>query len=395
MNKNLSLDYETENETAESKLKSYLLNAIKEAVRASELSPDEILDAIHANQLEDEKLISTISVVCAVYNGARYIEATLQSIKAQTSQPLEIIIVDDGSSDDSVEKVKLFDSPVPLKIIRQKNAGQSNARNVGVHAASGDLIAFIDQDDLWYPKHLELLASAFQENPDLGWAYSDMDHIDESSNYICRGIYHDWGIKRPLNSLGQMLASDIFVLPTASMISKKALCAVGGFDESLSGYEDDDLYVRIFQGGFRSKYVPLQLSAWRIHSGSSSYTSRMDSSRRQYAQKLLKKYPDNPKLNQFWVRDIIAPRFFSNAVNRFFLAKELGDSEACNRAYADMKFFLPLMKNNSSKFLRSLKLLLLSLTHGQLFLLHTYKENAVLKSGSTVQAAFVPSTTAE
>ncbi len=340
--------------------------------------------------MSEEQLVSKVSVVCPVYNGAKYIEATLQSIKSQTLQPLEIVIVDDGSKDDSVEKIESFDSAVPLRLIRQANSGQSSARNTGVRASSGELIAFIDQDDLWYPEHLEMLEAAFQATPNLGWAYSDMDHIDENSNYICHGIYQDWGIKRPLHSLGQMLASDIFILPSASIISKKALLAVGGFDEKLSGYEDDDLYVRIFQKGFRSSYVPAQLSAWRIHSESSSYSDNMDYSRKEYALKLLRQYPNNPRLNLFWVRDVIAPRFFANACGRFFLAKEIGDKAACNRAYADMKFFLPLTKRSWSKFVRSVKLLLLGLTHGQLFFLPSYKGSSVVKPGISLKQAAVP-----
>lgn len=102
----------------------------------------------------------------------------------------------------------------------------------------------------------------------------------------------------------------MFVLPSACVISRKAFLAVRGFDERLSGYEDDDLFLRLFLSGYDNVYMPAALSAWQIHSTSSSYSSRMGASRGIYARKLIAQFPNDPDLMRYYVRDMIAPRFF-------------------------------------------------------------------------------------
>ncbi|MEA2777227.1 MAG: hypothetical protein QOF90_2633, partial [Acetobacteraceae bacterium] len=81
-------------------------------------------------------------------------------------------------------------------------------------------------------------------------------------------------------------------------------------DERLSGYEDDDLFLRLFQAGYENVYLPKSLSKWRIYQTSSSYTPRMAISRMLYARKLIDRFPDDPDMSRYYVRDMIAPRFF-------------------------------------------------------------------------------------
>ncbi|XQF93620.1 glycosyltransferase family 2 protein [Pseudoalteromonas espejiana] len=102
-----------------------------------------------------------ISVVIPCYNGEKFIRSAINSINSQTLQPLEIVVVNDGSKDDSLKVLNECEklSTVPLKIIDQENGGVSSARNVGISAAVGDWVAFLDVDDLWYPNKLSLQAS--------------------------------------------------------------------------------------------------------------------------------------------------------------------------------------------------------------------------------------------
>ncbi|MBD1580964.1 glycosyltransferase family 2 protein [Pseudoalteromonas sp. S16_S37] len=107
-----------------------------------------------------------ISVVIPLYNKARFVSRALESIFAQTKQPLEVIVIDDGSSDDGVEVVeRLFGDKVRL-IKHPKNLGVSQARNSGILEASGEFIAFLDADDYWLPQFLETIESLYRSNPE-------------------------------------------------------------------------------------------------------------------------------------------------------------------------------------------------------------------------------------
>ncbi len=120
------------------------------------------------------KIDKKISVVIPVYNGEKYIAKAIQSVVDQTLPPYEIIIVNDGSTDDSALILVDLAKKYPIQYYQKKNGGQSAARNYGVQVSHGDLIAFLDQDDIWYPHHLEELVKPFLENsyPELGWVYS-------------------------------------------------------------------------------------------------------------------------------------------------------------------------------------------------------------------------------
>src|SRR5262249_59293001 len=95
----------------------------------------------------------TISVVIPCYNGARFLRETLASVLAQTLPPLEVLVIDDGSTDDSGAVAESFGPPV--RVIRQPNQGESVARNRGIEEAKGEWVGFLDADDLWNPDKLE------------------------------------------------------------------------------------------------------------------------------------------------------------------------------------------------------------------------------------------------
>lgn len=104
----------------------------------------------------------------------------------------------------------------------------------------------------------------------------------------------------------------MFVLPGASLIAREALLKVGGFDEGLSGYEDDDLFLRIFCAGYRSIFITEALTKWRIHDASTSFSWRMARSRALYFENLIKMFPDEPALGRAYIRNLVAPRFAWN-----------------------------------------------------------------------------------
>jgi glycosyltransferase involved in cell wall biosynthesis len=253
-----------------------------------------------------------ITAIIPLFNGDEFIEEAIQSIFNQTLRPDEIIVVDDGSTDGGAETVARMARTNPIRLLSKPNGGQSSARNFGVEYAHGDLIALLDQDDIWYANHLEELVKPHLQGrvTELGWSYSNLDEINRKGELICRGCLGTVKAKHPKLDIASCLSGDMFVLPSASLVSRHAFLAVGGFDERLSGYEDDDLFLRLFQAGYENVYLPKSLSKWRIYQTSSSYTPRMAISRMLYARKLIDRFPDDPDMSRYYVRDMIAPRFF-------------------------------------------------------------------------------------
>jgi len=113
---------------------------------------------------------ASISVVIPLFNGAKFIESTLRSVLAQSKPVLEILVIDDGSSDHGAALAAQFER---VRVLGQKNLGSNAARRVGVEAARGERIAFLDHDDLWAPWHLAQLAAALDTDPECAFAYAE------------------------------------------------------------------------------------------------------------------------------------------------------------------------------------------------------------------------------
>ncbi len=284
---------------------------------------------------------STISVIIPLYNGERFIRQALDSIAAQTLLPAEVIVVDDGSADGGAAVVQQFAAAARLSVtlFHKQNGGQSSARNFGVARATGDLIAFLDQDDLWYPNHLSALAKPFnlRQPIPLGWTYGDLDEIDEAGNLVSRGVHRKTASSHPKRDLLECLRQDLFILPSAALVARDAFDAVGGFDERLAGYEDDDLFVRLFAAGYQNLYIDRPLSQWRIYSASTSFSPRMNDSRMTFARKLVEFYPDDTLRNIYYARDLIVPRFLHQVAEAMRRALRAGGQAVADTCKADIE----------------------------------------------------------
>jgi glycosyltransferase involved in cell wall biosynthesis len=279
-----------------------------------------------------------ITAVIPVFNGAAYIDDALVSIAAQSRRPDEIIIVNDGSVDGSADviaaAVQRGVAGIPLRVITQENAGQSTARNAAIDRAEGDLVAFLDQDDRWYPQHLEVLARGFATNPALGWTYSDFDEIDGDSKVITREYLAAGDVPQPKSNVRGYLMQDAMILPTASLVRTSALHEVGGFDPRLSGYEDDDLFLRLFRAGWECRFERRSLAQFRVHPLSSSARTSFGVSREIYFNKVSAELPDDPRLNRYYVTDFLLPRMLYASLSDYAVALGLhNDKDA--RAIAD------------------------------------------------------------
>src|SRR5688500_8177111 len=132
----------------------------------------------------------SVSVVIPTYNYGRFIAHAIRSVLAQTRPADEIIIVDDGSTDDTTDAVKQFGENV--KYVRQENAGVCAARNRGVRESTGDLIAFLDADDTWEPENLEKQLDRFSRDGRIGLVHCGMREFDSTTGETIR-LYVDGG----------------------------------------------------------------------------------------------------------------------------------------------------------------------------------------------------------
>lgn len=199
----------------------------------------------------------TVSVVIATYNYAQYLPEAIESVLGQTFQDLEIIIVDDGSTDDTQHVVESFLSDKRIAYHRINHLGQPKAKNFGIHRSSGEYIAFLDADDIWLPAKLEKQISLFRNDPQLGVVYSRRTLIDSNG--------HNLPTKQPLLSRGHVLKrmfQNNFVCFSSCVIQRYVFDHIGLFDEDIPLAIDYDLWLRIAKQ-YRFDYVDEQLVKYR------------------------------------------------------------------------------------------------------------------------------------
>jgi glycosyltransferase involved in cell wall biosynthesis len=237
-----------------------------------------------------------ISVIVPLYNAQRssetYLRQALDSVAGQLYREFELILVDDGSTDDTAAVAAAFVAAHPeleITTLHQANAGQSSARNLGASHAKGDWLAFLDQDDIWRPGRLWIVVPYLTEDVDL--VYTDADTIDAQGRIALRALHRDHGAGgvHPKLRLEDAIYRDAFVMPGVTTVRRSLFEQLGGFDERLSGYEDDDFFVRAVQAG-RVGYVPVSTLLWRMYDASYSQSQRMVTSRLIYWRKLLDEY---------------------------------------------------------------------------------------------------------
>ncbi|MBE9214636.1 glycosyltransferase family 2 protein [Plectonema cf. radiosum LEGE 06105] len=178
------------------------------------------------------------SIIIPAYNAMNYLPQTLESVLKQTFTDFEVLIINDGSSDNIVEWFyNIVDSRV--KLISQENQGVSAARNIGIKNSKADYIAFIDADDLWEPTKLEKQLQCFKDNPSVGLVHSAMTMIDQEGKSLGRTFISNV----EGDALKPLLEQNTIV--TSSVIVRRSCLDVGNFDNNLRSSEDWELWVRI------------------------------------------------------------------------------------------------------------------------------------------------------
>lgn len=197
-----------------------------------------------------------VSVIIPVYNGGRYLRAALESVFAQTYRPFEVIVVDDGSADDSGAIAQSF---AELRYKLQANQGVAAARNHGLEAARGEFFAFLDQDDLWTPEKLKLQMDHMLGNPDLGYTLTQQQFFLDPGATI-----PSWFRKELLDSVHTG-----WVLGTL-VVRRTAFEKVGNFATGYSAASDGDWFFRAKAAEIPMAVVPELLLHKRIHGANES-----------------------------------------------------------------------------------------------------------------------------
>jgi glycosyltransferase involved in cell wall biosynthesis len=201
----------------------------------------------------------TISVIIPTYNRAKYLRDAIDSALNQSRVPDEILVIDDGSTDETSAVLAQYDSPT--RVIRQHNRGRSAARNVGLDEASGDAIMFLDSDDVLLPTNLERCASALAADPNVGVIYSDALIIDADGQAV--EIYTGaMPGPRPSGMVLGELSRRCFL--TISSLVRRAAIGEVRFDPRMSHAEDYDFWRRL-AGRWAFQYIDEPLMCYRYH----------------------------------------------------------------------------------------------------------------------------------
>lgn len=214
--------------------------------------------------MEDKILnLPKVSIVIPTYNTGRYVLEAIESIKNQTYQNIELIVVDDGSTDETPDLLKQCAGQ--FVHYRQENAGQSAAMNFGWKQSSGDLLGYLSADDRLHPTAIEKIVSKMLSAPEVVLAYPDFCVIDEHSSYVRTISAPDFS--------DELLVANFQCLPGPGALFKRSTWKlVGDWNTTLRNIPDMDFFLRFCQHGPFVR-VPEPLADFRIHSGSTTYNS--------------------------------------------------------------------------------------------------------------------------
>jgi glycosyltransferase involved in cell wall biosynthesis len=199
-----------------------------------------------------------VSVIIPAYNQCKFLGYAIQSVLDQTYQDFEVLVIDDGSTDDTGEVAKKFRDP-RIKYIYQDNQGLSAARNMGIRHAEGEYLTYLDSDDLFLPDKLKLLVSALDSQPEVGFVAGQAIPIDESGNRI--GKIFNTPI--PADVCQLLIGNPLHV--GSVMLRHSWQTRVGFFDETLRSYEDWDMWLRLSVAGCKMSWVAQPVSFYRFH----------------------------------------------------------------------------------------------------------------------------------
>jgi glycosyltransferase involved in cell wall biosynthesis len=231
-----------------------------------------------------------VSLIIATFNHARLLGDAIDSALAQTLTGVDIVVVDDGSTDDTPAVLERYRGRI--RVLRQPNRGLAAARNTGLAAARGTYVAFLDADDIMAPAKLAEQVAVLERAPTIGWTYCDVLIETVATGATVRASERFGYAARALDGwLFPELIHGNFIPAIAPLVRRTALDAAGGFDERLTALEDWDLWLRLALLA-EARYTPAVLVSYRVQPGGMSEDrARMDRNRFHVLDKLCRTRP--------------------------------------------------------------------------------------------------------
>jgi glycosyltransferase involved in cell wall biosynthesis len=236
-----------------------------------------------------------ISVLIPAYNAAKHLPRTLASVFSQTCQDFEVVVADDGSTDQTVEVLKSYGDRV--RWATQQHQGQAAALNLAVSMAQGEYVAYFDADDTMRPEKLEVQARCLDEHPEVDVVYSADSYYWPAR---LRGV-RKWS--NPLDAF--RLLQDCFILRTTVMHRRACLDALGPFKVRITGSDDWDMWVRMSER-YRMDYIDQVLSEYCIHGGNISQTRRKKQDHYRWVRLVIVQDAWRRRGSPLWLRLMVA-----------------------------------------------------------------------------------------
>ena len=262
-----------------------------------------------------------VSIIIPAYNQGHYLVEAIDSALGQTYSDFEVIVVDDGSTDETSQVAHSFTDP-RVHYIYQENRGLSAARNTGVCNSTGEYLTFLDSDDRFLPIKLELLVGALETRPEVGLVAGQAIPIDEQGRPAGKII--DKPI--PEEPYKLLLGNPLHV--GSVMLRRNWQEKVGLFDESLRSYEDWDMWLRLARAGCKMAWVPKPVSLYRFHS---AQMTRIGTQMTRATFAVLEKIYADPDLPESWLsmKDGAYASAYLRAAAQAYLAQDFDHAKAC------------------------------------------------------------------
>ncbi|WP_027796617.1 glycosyltransferase family 2 protein [Paraburkholderia acidipaludis] len=206
-----------------------------------------------------------ISIVTPSYNQGQFIERTLQSVAFQDGAEIEHVVFDGGSSDNTVDVLKAFAPAV--RWVSKKDKGQTDAVNQGIRATDGEIIGWLNSDDVYYPGAIARVVAFFQENPEIDVVYGLADHIDIDDNAFEDYPTEPWNLER--------LKETCFICQPALFFRRRVVDQYGLLDESLHYCMDYEYWLRLGKAGVRFALLDKKLAGSRLYADNKTLGARV------------------------------------------------------------------------------------------------------------------------
>jgi len=237
--------------------------------------------------------MSKVSIIIPAYNQAAFLGRAIGSALSQTHPDVEVIVVDDGSTDNTAEVAAPFGGHPNFKYVRQENTGLPGARNRGLAEAVGDYVCFLDSDDYFAPEKVARQAQRLDENPELGFVYCDIVTVDLHDKPVAEQFSVGKVARALSGNIFQSLMLGGYFPPHTVMIRRSILSELGGFDPELGGHADYELWLRVSAAGHKACYQDEPLAFYRTHPDSMSKDNlHMNETRVATFRKIARQHPD-------------------------------------------------------------------------------------------------------